>query len=65
MFSLASDASKTALWALCEKMSEEDGDFIECQLPTEHLLSLGAQVMPRREFLEKLFTCKEKKITLF
>jgi len=65
MFSLASDASKTALWALCEKMIECGGNFIDCQLPTEHLLSLGAQVMPRKEFLEKLVTCKEKKITLF
>lgn len=65
MFSLCSDASKTALWALCEKMQENFGTFVDCQMPTEHLLSLGAKSISRQNFLEKLSTCKENKISLF
>jgi leucyl/phenylalanyl-tRNA---protein transferase len=65
MFSLCSDASKVALWALCEKMQENGGDFIDCQMPTEHLVSLGAKSISRKKFLKKLSLCKENKITLF
>lgn len=65
MFSRATDASKVALWALCEEMSKSGGDFIDCQLPTEHLLGLGAKEINRKDFLEKLFTCRDKKMELF
>jgi leucyl/phenylalanyl-tRNA--protein transferase len=29
-------------------------DFIDCQLPSAHLASLGAEEIRRREFLERL-----------
>ena len=47
MFSRAPDASKVALAALC------GGSFalVDCQVPNEHLLRLGARLIPRREFL--------------
>lgn len=54
MFSTKRDASKVALVALCEKMRCLGGDFIDCQLPTEHLQSLGACVIEREKFLGML-----------
>ncbi len=52
MFSTKSDASKVALVALCSKMDEIGGDFIDCQIPTNHLISMGAKEMKRDEFLD-------------
>lgn len=64
MFSKVSDASKVALWVLCEIMQKNGGDFIDCQMPTDHLISLGAQAIKRDDFLDMLFTCKDKNIVL-
>lgn len=52
MFSTKRDASKVALFGLCEKMRAIGGAMIDCQLPTEHLKSLGAIEMPRTIFLD-------------
>jgi leucyl/phenylalanyl-tRNA--protein transferase len=65
MFSKVSDASKVALWNLCEVMGKNGGDFVDCQMPTEHLISLGASIVKRDDFLNKLSTCKDKKVELF
>lgn len=54
MFSTKSDASKAALVGLCEKVKTLGGDFIDCQLPTDHLQSLGASVISREKFLALL-----------
>lgn len=54
MFSTKSDASKAALVGLCEKVKNLGGDFIDCQLPTDHLQSLGASVIEREKFLDML-----------
>jgi leucyl/phenylalanyl-tRNA--protein transferase len=35
-------------------MSAWDFDFIDCQMPTPHLLSLGAKIISRKEFLHRL-----------
>ncbi len=54
MFSLVSDASKTAFVALAKHL--EPLDFlIDCQAVNSHLLSLGAKQMPRDEFLELFY----------
>ena len=52
MFHEVSDASKIALWALCEKVSAWNFELIDCQMTTPHLKSLGAAEMPRAAFLE-------------
>jgi len=65
MFSKVSDASKVALWELCEIMKNHGGSFIDCQMPTEHLISLGAMCIKREDFLDMLFTCKDEKIDLW
>lgn len=62
MFSTVSDASKIALLELCEVMQKSGGEFIDCQMPTEHLLSLGAKVVTRNDYLDLLFKCRDKKV---
>lgn len=51
MFSSVSNASKTALIWLCRT-----GKFklVDCQLPNDHLLSLGAEMISREKYMEYL-----------
>ena len=51
MFSLMSNASKAALISICHS-----GKFslIDCQLPNDHLMSLGAELIPAKEYLKIL-----------
>jgi leucyl/phenylalanyl-tRNA--protein transferase len=51
MFHLESDASKVAFHALAAKANKEGFLFIDAQMHTEHLVSLGAEGIPRKEFL--------------
>lgn len=54
MFHTVTDASKIALYYLCKTMSAWNFDFIDCQIPTTHLLRLGAKVMGRQHFISLL-----------
>lgn len=54
MFAKVSDASKVALAVLVEYLKRLEFDFIDCQVPTEHLKSLGAKEISRTVFLERL-----------
>jgi leucyl/phenylalanyl-tRNA--protein transferase len=54
MFSKVSNASKVALISLAEKLNVEGFHFIECQLYTTHLGSLGAKAISRSEYLRLL-----------
>lgn len=54
MFSKKSDASKIALYFLCEQASKLDFEIIDVQLETEHLVSLGARGIERKEFVKDL-----------
>jgi leucyl/phenylalanyl-tRNA--protein transferase len=54
MFSRVNDASKFALKSLCEHLIEQQVAMIDCQMATPHLLSLGARLIPRSEFLHLL-----------
>ncbi len=51
MYSHAVDASKIALVALAEFASNNNIDFIDCQLPTEHLSNMGAINISRKKYL--------------
>lgn len=51
MFAKKTDASKVALYFLIQRLKEKGFSFIDCQIPTPHLLSLGAKTMERKEFL--------------
>ena len=54
MYSRARDASKVALVRLVEDCRRDGVGLIDCQMPTEHLASLGALTLPRSEFLIRL-----------
>lgn len=50
MFSLAPDASKVALVRLTEKLAEVDEAVLDVQWVTDHLASLGAVEVSRRDY---------------
>jgi len=54
MFSLESDASKSALVALARHLYAHGFDFIDCQVTTDHLCRMGAVEIPRNRFLDLL-----------
>lgn len=51
MFSHVTDASKVALVCTARHLASWRYRLIDCQLPTEHLTSLGAVSVPRREYM--------------
>jgi leucyl/phenylalanyl-tRNA--protein transferase len=54
MFSTVSNSSKWVFIKWVEKMKEEGVMLIDCQVETAHLLSMGAELIPRRRFLGHL-----------
>ena len=54
MFSNVDNASKIALFYLVLHLKEWGFELIDCQVRSEHLLSLGAIEIPRSVFLDKL-----------
>ncbi len=54
MFHTATDASKVAFVSLARQLQAWGFHFLDCQLHTPHLESLGAATVPRTEFLEQL-----------
>jgi leucyl/phenylalanyl-tRNA--protein transferase len=54
MFARRSNASKAAFLSLARSLFDEGVRFIDCQVPTEHLHSLGGREMDRADFLELL-----------
>lgn len=54
MFSLQSNASKIATIALARQLQRWGYRLIDCQIPSEHLASLGAQEITRADFQDML-----------
>ena len=54
MFSRRTDASKIALAYLAAQLARWDLPWIDCQLETDHLLTLGATAVPRRVFVAEV-----------
>ncbi len=54
MFSHCSNASKVAFVHLLDELKKADYALIDCQVTTDHLLSLGAEEIPRNQFLNLL-----------
>ena len=54
MFAHTSDASKAAYAILVAHLKHWGYDFIDAQVPTEHLKSLGAKEVTREYFLDRL-----------
>jgi leucyl/phenylalanyl-tRNA--protein transferase len=51
MFSLMTNASKAAFITLCRT---QEFEIIDCQMPNDHLMSLGAEMIPRAEYMKIL-----------
>ena len=62
MFHTKTDASKVALYVLVEHMKHHHMSFIDCQMETPHLSSLGCETMPREEFISRLELSKNLKV---
>jgi len=54
MFSRVANASKAALIALVQQLAARDFQLIDCQIQSEHLQKLGAEMIPRDGFLRML-----------
>lgn len=60
MFAKVSDASKVAFTVLVQKLRDAGFAFIDCQVPTDHLKSLGAREISRDEFLDRLSAASDE-----
>lgn len=56
MFAHRTDASKIALAALCGFLESHGVTMIDCQQETDHLASLGAEAIPRADFVAHVRT---------
>jgi leucyl/phenylalanyl-tRNA--protein transferase len=54
MFTRRTDASKIAMARLAAQLDRWSFPLIDCQLETDHLLSLGAESMPRPRFVAEV-----------
>jgi leucyl/phenylalanyl-tRNA--protein transferase len=50
MFSIKPNASKFAFISLVEELKKQGLQLIDCQQETPHLMSLGAELIPRSTF---------------
>ena len=55
MFSKESNASKFAFIKYVQQLKEEGIELIDCQVYTEHLESLGARMIERKDFVDCLY----------
>ena len=65
MFYLESNASKLALLGLVDYLKERGLEWLDIQMLTPHLQSLGACEIPRAVFLNKLAAALERGLKLF
>jgi leucyl/phenylalanyl-tRNA--protein transferase len=54
MFSKRSNASKFAFINLAQELEQKEYKLIDCQVYTDHLASLGAEEIPRQQFIKIL-----------
>lgn len=59
MFTRQTNGSKVAFLALCRELERRSFELVDCQVESPHLLTLGARLMPRRQFSRVLqHSCK-------
>jgi leucyl/phenylalanyl-tRNA--protein transferase len=62
MFHRSTDASKVALADLVARWAEAGGAFVDVQLPTDHLTSLGAVELARATYLSWLGSVRDRHV---
>jgi leucyl/phenylalanyl-tRNA--protein transferase len=65
MFFLRPNASKLALLHLIEHLAARGLDWIDIQVMTPHMEALGAKLVSRDEFLERLRQARSRNLKLF
>ena len=65
MFHLEPNASKLALLHLVDHLAARGATWIDIQQLTPHFEVLGARVLPRDEFLERLARARQDALRLF
>ncbi len=65
MFHHAPNASKLALLHLIDYLQARGLTWVDIQVMTPHMAVLGAQEIPRDEFLDRLETERARGLTLF
>lgn len=55
MFHTSTNASKAAMAVLTKLLGPYSHAFIDCQMPTDHLTSLGALTISREEFIKSMY----------
>ena len=61
MFSLETNASKVLMVHLANQLRLWDYRMMDCQVESDHLLTMGARSIPRAEFLSILRACVDQK----
>ncbi|MFT5222102.1 MAG: leucyl/phenylalanyl-tRNA--protein transferase [Glaciecola sp.] len=64
MFHRRPDASKVALVALVDRMTEAGGLLVDVQITTDHLATLGARDWPRDRFLATLADVRDTSVRM-
>tara|TARA_B110000046_G_scaffold184838_1_gene224472 strand:- start:872 stop:1576 length:705 start_codon:yes stop_codon:yes gene_type:complete len=59
MFSGVTNGSKIAMAYLCYWLSAAEFTLLDCQITNPHLLSVGAQLLARDDFLDLLYKCRD------
>jgi leucyl/phenylalanyl-tRNA--protein transferase len=65
MFHLEANASKLALLHLVDHLRRRGLDWIDVQTLTPHMARLGARLVPRDEFLDRLQRTRARRLRLF
>lgn len=65
MFRLRPNASKLALLFLIDHLRARGLDWLDVQVLTPHIEALGARLVPREEFLERLARARRRGLRLF
>ncbi|MBA3320751.1 MAG: leucyl/phenylalanyl-tRNA--protein transferase [Pyrinomonadaceae bacterium] len=65
MFYLRPHASKLALLHLIEHLRERGAEWLDVQVMTPHMATLGAKLITRDEFLDKLAATRARGLRLF
>lgn len=64
MFHREADASKVALIDLVDRFVGAGGDYVDVQISTSHLRSLGATTMPRAQFVGDLDWARDQDVRM-
>ena len=63
MFSRGTNGSKIALVYLCQHMIKKGFELLDCQLVNQHLLTMGAESIPRKSFLSILNNNQDHRVS--